>query len=78
MVSKDDIVRMAREAGVPMEYSFVSDATVWHLHPRFERFANLVADAERECIAKWVEEQRNDIPATGVEFASAIRARNNV
>jgi len=47
-MNHDDILRMAREAGVPMEYSFVANATVWHLHPSFERFANLVAAAERE------------------------------
>ena len=53
-MNRDDILRWAREAGVPMEYSFVANATVWHLHPSFERFANLVAAAakveEREAI----------------------------
>ena len=29
---------------------------------------------EREWIAAWIEQQRNDIPATGREFAAAIRA----
>lgn len=28
---------------------------------------------ERESIAKWLETQRNDIPATGEEFAAALR-----
>jgi hypothetical protein len=32
--------------------------------------------AERESIAAWIEPQRNDVPATGKEFAAAIRARN--
>lgn len=27
-----------------------------------------------ESIAAWIEPQRNDVPATGKEFASAIRA----
>jgi len=31
--------------------------------------------AEREACAKFCETQRNDIPATGEEFAAAIRAR---
>ena len=55
-MNREDIIRMAQEAGVPMEYSFVADSTVWHLHPSFERFANLVAAAvkaeDREACAK--------------------------
>ena len=33
--------------------------------------------AEREACAKFCETQRNDIPATGEEFAAAIRTRSN-
>ena len=51
-MERDDIMRWAGEAGVPMEYSFVADATVWDLHPSIERFANLVAAAEREACKK--------------------------
>ena len=29
---------------------------------------------ERERIAKWLEVQRNDIAATGLEFATALRS----
>ena len=47
-MNRDDIIRWAQEAGVPMEYSFVADATVWNLHPSFERFAAIVAAAERD------------------------------
>ncbi len=47
-MSDDDIIRLAREAEVPMEYSFNNGATIWGLHPSLERFANLVAAAERE------------------------------
>lgn len=32
-------------------------------------------EAMRDSIAEWVSAQRNDIPATGEEFAAAIRAR---
>lgn len=32
--------------------------------------------AEREALASWIEVQRNLIPATGEEFAAAIRARS--
>jgi hypothetical protein len=49
-MTRDDIIRLTREAGVPMEYSFNNGATVWDLHPSLERFAALVAEAERnEC-----------------------------
>ena len=42
-MTRDDIIRMAREAGLVMyDYS----------HPSLERFANLVAAAEREACAK--------------------------
>ena len=41
-----------------------------------EAAARIGAEKEREEIAKWVEPQRNDIPATGIEFAAAIRNRS--
>lgn len=47
-MTREDIIRMARGAGVPMEYSFVAGATVWDLHPSIERFAALVAAATCE------------------------------
>ena len=49
-MNRDDIIRMAREAGLE---------EMWDLSPRFvgrlERFANLVAAAEREACAKLCE-----------------------
>lgn len=70
MTEQDNILRLAREAGL-----------VWHGpidEATFLRFAALVkaeAVAEtREAIAEWIEPQRNFIPATGAEFAAAIRA----
>lgn len=45
-MTKDDIIRMAREAG----FDVASDE--WHW---LERFANLVAAAEREAIAQMFE-----------------------
>ncbi len=64
-MTRDDIIRMAREAG----FEFKDRA-----EPKLERFAALVAAAEREACAKvaddmtlpdWVNEQ----------IATAIRAR---
>ena len=53
-MTRDDIIRMAREAGVPDS---------WDLNwfdPYYERFANLIAAAEREacaalCFRMWNE-----------------------
>ncbi len=70
-MNRDDIIRMAREAG------FYVDG---HFHRTFgiavEHFANLIAAAEREECAKVCEEWGafNKIAA---ECAEAIRARGN-
>lgn len=40
----------------------------------FEREAQAVAAVVREKVAAWVEPQRDFIPATGAEFAAAIRS----
>ncbi len=48
-LSRDDIDRMARKVGFPERRAF-SDLS--DLYPRLERFANLVAAAERERI-RW-------------------------
>jgi hypothetical protein len=44
----EQIMHMAREAGVRMDYTFDSGTTRWILHPSLIRFAALVAEAERE------------------------------
>ena len=41
-MNRDDIIRMAHEAGIPMEYKFIDGATHWIVHPTLERFAALV------------------------------------
>ena len=72
MKHTNDIDRFAEQAGFPARRAF-SDLS--DLYPRLERFATLVAAAERESIAAWVASQRNDVPATGLEISAAIRAR---
>jgi hypothetical protein len=47
-MTREDIIRMAREAGVRMDYIFDSGTTRWILQPGLMRFAALVAEAERE------------------------------
>jgi len=58
-MNREDIIRMAREAGVLSGY----DSEL------FQRFANLVAAAEREACAKQLGALGND------HCAAAIRAR---
>lgn len=78
MTNKDEIIAMAQAAGMNLNLP-AQDAAVpaWHMTSTagLERFAALVAAKERERIAAWIEPQRNGVPATGAEFANAIRAR---
>jgi hypothetical protein len=73
-LSRDDIIRMAREAG----FEHIAEANYWH--PLFKRFANLVAAAEREACAKLCDIEVYDDPYdTGSKaskyLAAVIRAR---
>jgi hypothetical protein len=45
-MTQDEIVKMAREAGL--------DPDLWNYTDAFERFAALVAAAEREKVAAWM------------------------
>ena len=68
-MTKDDIIRMAREAGLPMAWISGSGVLNW---TDLKNFANLVAAAQKEADAKLCEEIE---PFYGVMFANAIRAR---
>ena len=85
-MTKDDIMRMAREAGLHSavllriyddKEAALCDSEIAELR-KIERFANLVAAAEREACAKlcyelpWKDMDR--IPSN-LAFAAAIRAR---
>ena len=63
-MTNEDIIRMAREAG----FEHIAEADYWH--PLFERFAALVAAAEREACAVIAFNAK-----TYLEAAAAIRAR---
>jgi hypothetical protein len=73
-MTRDDIIKMAREAGFnPVSYTGANLEL-------FERFAALVAAHEREACAKVADEQAQDEPYGHAKFrcgniASAIRAR---
>jgi len=67
-MTRDDVIRMAKEAGVHDSW----DLNWWD--PYYERFAKLVAAAEREACAK-VCDGWPDYNVQGL--AEAIRARGN-
>ena len=75
-MTKEDIIRMAREA------SAMFDHMTWverDLYPVFERFAYLVAAAERSACAQVCDEIANKpsnvVLGVALECAAAIRAR---
>jgi hypothetical protein len=71
-MTRDDISRMAEAAGFPARRAF-SDLS--DLYPRLERFAALVAAAEREACAKLVENYGPARVLSGEDCAAAIRTR---
>lgn len=69
-MTQDDIIRMAREAGIqPVD------------RPRVEKFAELVASAEREACAQVCDQEQSQWNAdrdgwqSAKDCAAAIRAR---
>ena len=75
-MTRDDIIRMAREAGFNVEQGYLLRIT--GIDEDLERFAALVASAEREACAKIVEE--SSLPDAYSEpvlldIADDIRAR---
>ena len=74
-MTKDDIIRMAREAGFSEKHTDV------YFDRQLERFASLVAAAEREACAKLAESTICDthlptgVRIYGTRVANAIRAR---
>ena len=75
-MNREDIIRMAKEAGA----FFDGDCSVYDMPEHcFERFAALVAAAEREACAKLCDELRDEdgFEPYGTECAAAIRARGD-
>ena len=70
-MNRDDIIRMAREAGLQTDTSgvWVDDG---YIDDQLARFAALVAAAEREACAKVCDKHWDD---NGQHCANAIRAR---
>ena len=79
-MTKDDVIRMAREAGMERVVKLHSDGTrtVTLPHPDLlERFAALVRADEREACAKVCDELERANLYGVKECADAIRARSN-
>lgn len=82
-MNTDDVIKMAREAGLPMQYRFVGGATHWDFDGPLEKFAALVAATEREACIKLLEDfsQTQMVPVVDtwrmglVAGANAIRQR---
>lgn len=71
-MTKDDIIKLAQKAGF-VEYE-LDDGTTNAFDVRYARFANLVAAAEREEIAKLIEEYPYWLGTVAKrEIAAAIR-----
>ena len=70
-MNREDIIRMAQEAGE------AEGMAEFVFHPVIERFATLVASAEREACAKLCDDLDDDIVdgLAGWQYAEAIRAR---
>ena len=68
-MNRDDIIRMAREAGI----GWLERAE--GISEFLERFAALVAAAEREACAKVCEAEGERVDASWVSCAFAIRER---
>jgi len=68
-MTQDDIIRMAREAGF-VEYE-LDDGTTNAFDIRYQRFANLVAAAERKACKTAVE----DIARLGQEIEQKTKAQ---
>jgi hypothetical protein len=70
-MTRADIIRMARESTLMLDFQ----KNGLPYFPALERFAELVAAAEREACAKMCEAIEDDEFYWGRQYADAIRAR---
>jgi hypothetical protein len=78
-MTSEELIFMAREAGLPLAWVSSTGVIQW---AQLERFAALVAAAEREAcaVAAWstgrdLYMKQHDAPEVGMACAAAIRAR---
>jgi len=78
-MNREDIIRMAQEAGFYIEHNEIYSMSMQSDHELtepIERFAKLVAQHEREACAKVCDAfQARDVGMQPAECAGAIRAR---
>lgn len=72
-MTRDEIISMAREAGVSKPWD--QEPVKWKT---LERFAELVAAAEREACAKMCEQISDEDYYMGRQYADMLRARGQV
>jgi hypothetical protein len=78
-MTKEEIIRMAREAGFVVDWQHADVAEI--KAKRYEHFASLVAEHEREACAKVCEQEvcaccwEDDAQAAAEHLAERIRAR---
>lgn len=77
-MTREEIIRLANEVDA---YRYVNRAakdepTHTFTVEKLERFANLVAAAEREACAKIVDQAKRSLDTTFTHCAAAIRARS--
>jgi hypothetical protein len=77
-MTKDDILIMAKEAGIDSVIYPITGVFFDCYQQELERFAALVAEKEREECAKVCEEQEKLRGAPTWHCAAAIRARNTI
>jgi hypothetical protein len=80
-MNRDDIIRMAREAGFSVGPSRDGPDDVWGVGANLTRFAALVAAAEREACAKvcdLVAREMDDTNGTTSYVGKLIRARGQL
>ena len=74
-MNRDDIIRMAREAGFSDITQLELNVEWTCVESEIKHFANLVAAAEREACAKVCEAEGERVDASWVSCAAAIRTR---
>ena len=82
-LDKDSFLRLARGAGLPVSDKFDGIGYVWcsdeyPIDEQLQRFATLVAAAEREACAKLCEVISDDEHYFGSQYADMLRARGQV
>lgn len=79
-MTRVELVGMAHAAGLSVEVANIGDLIMvgWPIKAgALERFAALVAAAEREACAKIVDEANRSLDTTFAQCAAAIRARTD-